>query len=90
MTKADLVSSIAAKAGLTKAAAEKALNAFVESVTSSLKRGEKVSLVGFGTFEVATRAARKGRNPRTGEELHIPASKTPRFRPGKSLKEAVR
>lgn len=90
MTKADLVSSIAAKANLTKADAEKALNAFVESVTSSLKRGEKVSLVGFGTFEVATRAARKGRNPRTGAEIEIPASKTPKFRPGKNLKEAVK
>lgn len=89
MTKAELVSAIAAKAEISKASAEKALNGFIAAVTETLKKGGKVSLVGFGTFEVVKRAARKGRNPRTGEEIKIKASKAPKFRPGKALKKAV-
>lgn len=89
MTKAELVSAIAAKAEISKAAAEKALNGFISAVTESLKKGSKVALVGFGTFEVVKRAARKGRNPRTGQEIKIKASKAPKFRPGKALKKAV-
>ncbi len=90
MTKGDLVNTMAARANITKSAAEKALNAFVDGVTSALRRGERVSLVGFGTFEVTNRAARRGRNPRTGQEINIPASKAPKFRAGKALKEAIR
>ncbi|MGQ9859803.1 MAG: HU family DNA-binding protein [Thermodesulfobacteriota bacterium] len=89
MTKTELVGAMAAQAGISKAAAEKALKAFTEGVTKALKKGDKVSLVGFGSFEVSKRAARKGRNPRTGAEIKIKASKVPRFRPGRSLKEAV-
>ena len=73
----------------TKKAAEESVNAFVEAVTESLKKGEKVQLVGFGSFEVRKRAARKGRNPQTKEEIKIPASKAPVFKAGKSLKEAI-
>jgi DNA-binding protein HU-beta len=90
MTKADLVNAMASKAGISKAAAEKALAAFTEGVTKALKSGDRVSLVGFGSFEVAKRAARKGRNPQTGEEIKIKASKVPKFRPGKALKNAVK
>lgn len=89
MTKAELVSAIASKAEISKAAAEKALNGFIGAVTEALKKGNKVALVGFGTFEVVKRAARKGRNPRTGQEIKIKASKAPKFRPGKALKKAV-
>lgn len=89
MTKTELVSAIASKAEISKAAAEKALNGFIASVTEALKKGGKVALVGFGTFEVVKRAARKGRNPRTGQEIKIKASKAPKFRPGKALKKAV-
>ncbi len=89
MTKAELVAAIAGKADISKAAAEKALNGFMEAVKEALKKGDKVSLVGFGTFEVVKRAARKGRNPRTGQEIKIKASKAPKFRPGKALKKAV-
>jgi len=89
MTKAELVAKIAEKAGLSKKDAEAALNAFMDSVKEALAAGEKVSLVGFGTFEVVQRAERKGRNPQTGEEITIPATKAPKFRPGKGLKEAV-
>jgi len=89
MTKAELVSTMASKAEISKATAEKALNAFISAVTEALKKGNKVALVGFGTFEVVKRAARKGRNPRTGEEIKIKASKAPKFRPGKALKKAV-
>ncbi len=89
MTKAELVSAIASKAEISKAAAEKALNGFIAAVTEALKKGNKVALVGFGTFEVVKRAARKGRNPRTGQEIKIKASKAPKFRPGKALKKAV-
>lgn len=89
MTKADLVGAMASKAGISKAAAEKALKAFTDSVTTALKKGEKVSLVGFGSFEVSRRAARTGRNPRTGAEIRIKATTVPKFRPGKGLKDAV-
>jgi DNA-binding protein HU-beta len=89
MTKTDLVGVMASKAGVSRAAAEKALKAFTESVTTALKKGEKVSLVGFGSFEVSERAARTGRNPRTGAEIKIKATRVPKFRPGKSLKDAV-
>ena len=89
MTKAELVAKIAEKAGLTKKDAEAALNAFMETVKETLAAGKKVSLVGFGTFEVVKRARRKGRNPQTGRVITIPARKAPKFRPGKGLKEAV-
>jgi DNA-binding protein HU-beta len=89
MTRADLVNAIASKAGITKVDAEKSLKAFIDSVTRSLKKGEKVTLVGFGTFSVVKRAARKGRNPQTGKEIEIKATKVPKFRPGKALKDAV-
>lgn len=89
MNKSDLVDSISKKTGLTKKDSELALNAFVESVTESLKNDDKVQLVGFGTFEVRKRAARKGRNPQTGEEMKIAASTVPVFKAGKSLKDTV-
>ncbi len=89
MTKAEIVSKMAEGAGITKAAASKALEAFIEAVKSALKKEEKVTLVGFGTFSVAKRKARKGRNPRTGKEIKIPARSVPKFTPGKSLREAV-
>lgn len=89
MNKADLVTKIAEKSELTKKDAEKALNAFVESVQEALKQGDKVQLVGFGTFEVRERAERKGRNPQTKEEITIPASKAPIFKAGKALKDLV-
>ncbi len=90
MTKADLVSKIADKAGLTKSGSEKALNAFLESVQDTLVSEGKLTLTGFGTFAVEQRKARNGRNPRTGEEIKIPASKVVKFRPGKILKDAVK
>ncbi len=89
MNKADLVQSIAQKTGLSKKDAEKALNSFVESIEESLSKGEKVTLVGFGTFEVKDRAARTGVNPQTKEKIEIAASKAPAFRAGKDLKEKV-
>jgi len=89
MNKAELVSRMAALSGLTKANAEKALNAFIEAVTEALKKEDKVTLVGFGTFMVAKRAARKGRNPRTGQEIKIPARKVVKFKPGSNLEAAV-
>lgn len=89
MNKADLIAAIAAKTGDTKKAAEASVNAFVEVVTESLVKGDKVQLVGFGSFEVRKRAARKGRNPQTKEEIKIPASKAPVFKAGKALKETV-
>lgn len=89
MNKTDLVNSIAAKSGLNKKNSEAALNAFVASVEDSLKKGDKVVLVGFGTFEVRKRAARKGRNPQTKKEITIPASKAPVFKAGKGLKDQV-
>ncbi len=89
MNKAELVEAMATKTGETKKSAEASLNAFVEVVTDSLKKGEKIQLVGFGSFEVRKRAARKGRNPQTKEEIKIPASKAPVFKAGKALKEIV-
>ena len=89
MNKAELIAAVAAKTGDTKKAAEEAVNAFVEVVTNALKEGEKVQLVGFGSFEVRKRAARKGRNPQTKEEIKIPASKAPVFKAGKALKDLV-
>ncbi len=90
MTKGELVAQVADNAGLTKKDAEKAVNAFVDAVTGALKKGDKVALVGFGTFEVRNRPARMGRNPRTKEEIKIPATKAPAFKAGKGLKEAVK
>ncbi len=89
MNKADLVQSISQKADLSKKDAEAALNSFVESVEESLAKGEKVTLVGFGTFEVKDRAARTGVNPQTKAKIQIAASKAPAFRAGKDLKEKV-
>ncbi|MGK2904884.1 MAG: HU family DNA-binding protein [Desulfuromonadales bacterium] len=89
MTKADLVNSIAEKAGLSKADAEKALKAFTDAVTDALRSGEKVSLVGFGTFSVGERAARQGQNPQTGAKINIPAAKVPKFKAGKALKDSI-
>ena len=89
MNKADLIAAIAAKTGETKKSAEASVNAFVDVITESLVEGDKVQLVGFGSFEVRKRAARKGRNPQTKEEIKIPASKAPVFKAGKSLKEAI-
>lgn len=89
MNKAELIAKIAEESKLTKKAAETALDAFVKSVEDALKNGEKVQLVGFGTFEVRQRAARKGRNPQTKAEIKIPASKAPVFKAGKALKELV-
>ena len=89
MNKAELIAKIAEESKLTKKAAETALDAFVSSVEDALKAGEKVQLVGFGTFEVRQRSARKGRNPQTKAEIKIPASKAPVFKAGKALKELV-
>ena len=89
MNKAELVAAVAAKTGDTKKAAEASVDAFVSAVKDALKKGEKVQLVGFGSFEVRKRAARKGRNPQTKEEIKIPASKAPVFKAGKALKEVV-
>ncbi len=89
MNKAELIAAIAAKTGNTKKAAEESVNAFVSTVTESLAKGDKVQLVGFGSFEVRKRAARKGRNPQTKEEIKIPASKAPVFKAGKALKDLV-
>ncbi len=89
MNKADLVVAIAAKTGLKKADAEKAVKAFSDIVTEELIKGEKVQLVGFGTFEVSERPAREGRNPQTGETMTISASKAPKFKAGKALKDAL-
>ncbi|MCI8345764.1 MAG: HU family DNA-binding protein [Clostridia bacterium] len=89
MNKSELIAAIAAKTGSTKKDAEATLNAFVEVVTETLTKGDKVQLVGFGSFEVRKRAARKGRNPQTKEEIKIPASKAPVFKAGKALKDLV-
>ena len=89
MNKAELIAAIAAKTGDTKKVAEATVNAFVETVTNALVEGDKVQLVGFGSFEVRKRAARKGRNPQTKEEIKIPASKAPVFKAGKALKDLV-
>lgn len=89
MNKVELVASMAEKAELTKVDAEKALKAFVDVVTEEMKKGEKVQLVGFGTFETVKRAEREGRNPKTGEKMTIAASIAPKFKAGKALKDAV-
>lgn len=89
MNKSELVTAMAAAADMSKKDAEKALKAFEEVVAEELKQGGKVQLVGFGTFDVTKRAAREGRNPRTGKTMKIKASKAPRFKAGKSLKDAV-
>ncbi|HLA48635.1 MAG: DNA-binding protein HU [Nitrospinae bacterium RIFCSPLOWO2_02_FULL_39_110] len=90
MNKADIVAKIAKDASLSKAAAEKALNSFTDTVKSSLKKGQGITLVGFGTFGISKRAARTGRNPATGESIKISARKVPKFKPGQALKDAVR
>ncbi len=89
MNKAELVAAIAENAGLSKKDSEKALAAFVSVVTDELKKGEKVQLVGFGTFEVSARPARTGRNPQTKQTITIPASKAPKLKAGKALKDTV-
>jgi DNA-binding protein HU-beta len=90
MTKGDLVDALAEKTGFTKVDAAKAVDGVSESIAEALARGEKVTWTGFGTYEVRMRAARMGRNPQTGAPLHIAAGKTPAFRAGKSLKDAVK
>ena len=90
MTKADLIEKMAADADITKAAAGKALDSCIEAVQKALKKGDKVALVGFGTFSVSKRAARKGRNPQTGAEIKIKACKVPKFTAGKGFKEAIK
>ncbi len=91
MTKAELVAKIHAKAGLsTKAQAETALDALIATLTEAMKAGDSVTFTGFGSFKVTERAARKGRNPRTGQEINIPAAKAVKFTPGKALKEAIK
>lgn len=89
MNKSELIEAIAASADIPKAAASRALDAMVESVTESLKKGDSVSLVGFGTFTVKERAARTGRNPQTGQPIEISAAKVPSFKAGKALKDSV-
>ncbi|MCH5254421.1 MAG: HU family DNA-binding protein [Lachnospiraceae bacterium] len=89
MNKAELVAAMADQAGLSKKDTEKALKAFTDVVAGELKKGEKVQLVGFGTFEVTKRAAREGRNPQSGAVMKIPASKAPKFKAGKALKDSI-
>ena len=89
MNKTELVAAVAEQADISKKDAEKALKAFVDVVTEELKKGEKVQLVGFGTFEVSERVAREGRNPQTGKTMKIEACKAPKFKAGKALKDAV-
>jgi DNA-binding protein HU-beta len=90
MTRADLVASMAGASGWTKAAADRALRALLAAIRTSLKRGQPVTLVGFGTFAVARRKPRKGKNPRTGRPMNVAGGRTPRFRPSKELKRAIR
>ena len=89
MNKAELVAAVAEQAEISKKDAEKALKAFTDIVADELKKGEKIQLVGFGTFEVSERAARTGRNPQSGKAMVIPASKAPKFKAGKALKDAI-
>lgn len=89
MNKTELVAAVAEQADISKKDAEKALKAFIDVVTEEMKKGEKVQLVGFGTFEVSERAAREGRNPQTGKTMKIEACKAPKFKAGKALKDAV-
>lgn len=90
MNKTDLVNAVAAETGFTKKDAEKAVASVLDQITEALKAGDKVQLVGFGTFEVRSRAAKQGHNPRTGEPMTVPASKLPAFKAGKALKDAVK
>jgi len=90
MNKTDLINNIASKSGLTKKDVEKVLNTFLSEVSDALAAGEKVQLIGFGTFETRTRSGRVGRNPQTGKTINIPASKVPAFKAGNKLKEAVK
>lgn len=90
MTKAELIDAVADGADVSKAAAARAVDAFTGEIVKSLKKGKKVTLVGFGTFSVSKRKARKGRNPRTGEAIKIAAAKTPKFSAGKALKQAIK
>lgn len=90
LNKTDLINAVAESAELSKKDAGRAVDAVFEAITNSLKSGEKVQIIGFGNFEVRDRAARKGRNPQTGAEIEIPASKVPAFRAGKALKDAVK
>ena len=89
MNKSELIDSVAEKSGLTKADSERAFKALVETVTGALKKGDQVTLIGFGTFLVRERKARQGRNPRTGETIQIKAANNPAFKAGKALKDAV-
>lgn len=89
MNKADLVNAVAEKTGLTKKDASAALEAVMEAISGGLKKGKSITLTGFGTFAVAKRSAREGRNPQTGDKIKIPAKKVPKFKPGKALREAV-
>lgn len=89
MNKTELISEVAGKAELNKKDAEKVINAFFATIEETLKAGDKIQLIGFGTFEVRPRQARKGRNPQTGAEIDIPAANVPAFKPGKSLKDAL-
>ena len=89
MNKAELIDKVAAAAELNKASATRAVEALLDSIAASLRNGDQVTLSGFGTFSVTARAARSGRNPRTGETINIPASKNPKFKAGKGLKDAV-
>ena len=89
MNKAELIAAMAEKAELSKKDSEKALKAFIDVVTDELVKGEKIQLVGFGTFEVSERHAREGRNPQTGETMEIKASKAPKFKAGKALKDII-
>lgn len=89
MTRAELVSAVAENAGLTKVSAEKSVKAIIDGITACLKDGDKLSLVGFGAFSTAKRAAREGKNPQSGKKITIPASISPKFKAGKALKDAV-
>jgi len=89
LNKTELISEVAQKTNITKKDADKIVNAFFSTIETALKAGEKVQLIGFGTFEVRERQARKGRNPQTGQEISIPATKVPAFKAGKALKDAV-
>ncbi len=90
MTKAELIEQIAQKTEITKTDASKALDATIDAIIATIKKGQKVTLVGFGTFVVSERQARQGRNPRTGEEITIPSAKVPKFIPAKGFKEAIK
>ena len=89
VTKSELVSAVAESAGVTKVSADKTVKAIVEAVTACLKKGDKLTLVGFGTFSTAKRGARKGQNPQTGKKINIPATVSPKFKAGKALKDSV-